>query len=513
MNEFCRCLPETCALTVANLVTRDSPLLVKGASVPAYLFFTIGEDSYYIGFSEVYWQPITKGYLAAHNGQTPVPVFTWAHSLNCRVRGDDRGGQSLSAWREALDNAETLLGLIQKLAVISGKAKTFGQTLCDFIGDVQMYAEVDPIHDDVNVVFKDALDDIAFTRKQIPAVFDSSEIYIVAHSEGTVVSWKSLILARSAEVPPGWLNQIKGFVTLGSPIDKHLLMWGPQNFPPDISTEQANKIRWWNFWDYSDPVGHSLDGVFHNSGAPVNKQFERVYDAGFARYPIPGVAHVDYWADANIYHRIIQEVMGIPAGYATWQMDTGSRWWGQWWFMRAGDLLSYGLGRAAEAGAMVYFLYRLTTQVRDWLLVQVPALALAKTWPTRSLWLNAAIWVWASAALWKFLWDGLLSGFQDRVLNLEAQFRVERAALFVWGVIMLVAALSIEIPASCPAECPTPTLKTYFAWAVGLLVTIILFKVHTIVNKGLIQLWRYGRGGTAFKPSAGVSASVAVGPR
>jgi len=138
MNESCRSLPETGGLTVKNLVPRDTPLPVKGSSVPAYVIFTTGGDSYYIGFSEVYWQPVTKGYLAAHDGQTPVPICTWAHSLNCRIRGDDRAaGQTLPGWREALDNAQTLLGLIQKLALISGKAKIFGKTLCDFLGDVQ----------------------------------------------------------------------------------------------------------------------------------------------------------------------------------------------------------------------------------------------------------------------------------------------------------------------------------------------------------------------------------------
>jgi hypothetical protein len=466
----------------------------------------MGGDDYYVGFSEVYWQPITKGYLAAHKGQTPVPVFTWAHSINCRIRGNDRApGQTLSAWRESLDNAETLLGLIHKLAVISGKAKAFGEILCDFLGDVQMYAEVDPIHDAVNQVFRDALDDIAFTRGQIPVTFDSPEIYIVAHSEGTVVSWKSLMLARSAAAPPAWLDQIRGLVTLGSPIDKHHLFWEAQNFPADIPAPQTKKIPWWNFWDFSDPVGHSLDGIFPTPGAAANNQFERVFDAGFARYPIPGVAHVDYWLDVNIYHRIIQEVMQIPAGYSPWQMKTNSRWWGVWSLMRAGDLLAYSAGRAATAAAMVYFASQLIAPVSAWLLARLPILELPNTSPTTSPWWNLAIWILGSLALWKLLWDGLLLNVQDRKLNLMSQFRVERAAMFLWGIILFAAAVDVRIPA-CPGGCPD--FKSYFAWAIGLIVTIIVWKAHTIVNKGLVQLWRYGRGGTAFK-----SSSNGTGPR
>jgi len=244
--------------------------------------------------------------------------------------------------------------------------------------------------------------------------------------------------ARSAKVPPAWLDEIKGFVTLGSPSDKHRLMWGVQNFPADIPWPQKNKIRWWNFWDYSDPVGHSLDGIFPTPGAPANRPFERVFDAGFARYRIPGVAHVDYWMDVNIYHRIIQifnysRSRANTAGYGAWQMETGSRWWGQWWLMRAGDLLTYGLGRAAAAGAMVYFLSRLTAPVRDGLLARLPALELARSWPTGFLWLNPAIWVLGAAGLWKFVWDILLFGFQDRKLNLGSPLRVERVAIGVWG--------------------------------------------------------------------------------
>jgi len=58
----------------------------------------------------------------------------------------------------------------------------------------------------------------------------------------------------------------------------------------------------------------------------------------------------------------------------------------------------------------------------------------------------------------------------------------------------------IEIPPACPGQCPTGT--TYLAWGIGLVVTIIVWKAHTIVDKGLVQLWRYGRGGTSFKPSS-----------
>jgi hypothetical protein len=411
----------------------------------------------------------------------------------------------LQAWREAIDNAETLLNLAEKLAAISRKSEEFANILRDFLGDVQMYAEVDPIHDDVNGVFNAALEDIAITRDRIPATaFASSDIYVVAHSEGTVVSWKSLMLAARSR--PAWLDEVKGFVTLGSPIDKHYLFWGDQNFPKDIPMEQERKIPWWNFWDYSDPVGHSLEGIF---GAEAeNNQFKRVYDAGFARYPLPGVAHVGYWRDANIYHRIIKEVMRIPACYTRRQLKTDSRWWGQWWLMSLGENVAYGLGRAAEILTMVYFLSRLLGDVRERLLDHFTGLRTGLDAILRSPvphdaivgwhWINLAVWVVGPAALWKVFWDGILSRYQARKLTLNGQFRVERVAGFCFALILVLAAL--DLPPVQAGGSASATFEDYFGWAIGLTVSILVWKIHTVATKGLLQLWRYGKGGEPFKP-------------
>ena len=375
-----------------------------------------------------------------------------------------------------------------------------------------MYAEVDPIHDRVNRVFRAALEDIAVTRDRIPqAVFASREIYIVAHSEGTVVSWRSLMLAAAAQPQPAWLKEVQGFVTLGSPIDKHHLFWN-QNFPRDVPTEQNDKIRWWNFWDYSDPVGHSLEGIF--GAAAKNNQFERVYDAGFARYPVPGVAHVDYWQDPNIYHRIIQEVMGVPSSYTERQLKTDSLWWGHWWFMSLGERIVYGLGRTVEILAMVYFLSRLLSVVRERLLNHFSGLEawldFVLKWPVPggkvigAHWINLALWVAGPALVWKLIWDGILSRFQARNLTLKGQFRVERFVGFIFAGILVLAAL--DLPPIQPFASDRPGLKDYTGWAAGLVISILVWKLHTVVAKGLVQLWRYGKGGEPFTPPKPVPA-------
>src|SRR5262249_22986354 len=108
-------------------------------------------------------------------------------------------------------------------------------------------------------------------------------IHIVAHSEGTVVSFLGLLWAMSKktfnpEDPPdtpdvteddkecpGWLKHVHGFMTIGSPIDKHLLLWWRlwKSFPEAFKGKQleipAGQIRWRNYYDYGDPVGFELD--------------------------------------------------------------------------------------------------------------------------------------------------------------------------------------------------------------------------------------------------------------
>lgn len=61
-----------------------------------------------------------------------------------------------------------------------------------------------------------------------------------------------------------------------------------------------------------------------------------------------------------------------------------------------------------------------------------------------------------------------------------------------WSAVLFFAALNIQTGRDT-------TLKDYVGWAVGLFVTILIWKVHTAVSKGLLQLWRYGKGCTAFQ--------------
>jgi hypothetical protein len=139
MNHFFRALPagNGYRLAVHNLITTvDPPGAAHPVVRPAYgVLERYGRETV-IGFSEVFWQDITNNVLGRFKQGTPVPMFVWAHSINTRLLGPH-----YYRARDAIDNLESLLGIVQKLALIFKKADVFMRILNRFVGDVQMYAE------------------------------------------------------------------------------------------------------------------------------------------------------------------------------------------------------------------------------------------------------------------------------------------------------------------------------------------------------------------------------------
>ncbi len=157
----------------------------------------------------------------------------------------------------------------------------------------------------------------------------------MAHSEGTVVSFLGLLHAlagrqltassdpkKGTEVedtgaPLPWLEKVEGYLTIGSPLDKHLLVWPTifQDFNLDISKtlfEQRKPIRWRNYYDYGDPVGFKLETI-RKWLFEIKKcrafEFTEENDIGFARYLLPGKAHNDYWDDPDVFEHYVREVI------------------------------------------------------------------------------------------------------------------------------------------------------------------------------------------------------------
>ena len=126
-----------------------------------------------------------------------------------------------------------------------------------------------------------------------------------------------------------WRGQIKNFITLGSPIDKYHVLWWQKylhmglkrndSYPnPDWEkgvdgwlNHPIQKIKHYNFCDEQDPVGHHLDvargtvnyrEIFDSD--PVSER-----DIVFRRYAKPGVAHVMYWEDKDLFGGLINHII------------------------------------------------------------------------------------------------------------------------------------------------------------------------------------------------------------
>jgi hypothetical protein len=133
-------------------------------------------------------------------------------------------------------------------------------------------------------------------------------------------------------IPPlMWRDCVKTFITVGSPIDKYHVIWFRNYFHMGLRTkngatpagfmekwaegwleEPQSKIIHYNLCDEQDPVGHHLDV------AQTSLNYKKVFDTSipvtyrdvvFRRYAVPGLAHVKYWEDGDLFKGIVKEVI------------------------------------------------------------------------------------------------------------------------------------------------------------------------------------------------------------
>lgn len=230
--------------------------------------------------------------------------------------------------------------------------------LRDYLGDVQIVAEFANYGEEIFERFESTMAGLIENHPKV------KKIYIVAHSEGTVVAFRGLLEALSAtpavKWKERWVDRVAGLMTIGSPINKHIVMW------PDLWTKfkQASAlpkkdgpIVWWNYYDFGDPVGFELnltrDWLIENKWIKVAEQppqrtaeeaqklkrgleaaidgqpffdFPRDNDVGFTRYPFPGKAHNDYWEDEGVFNHFLKTVMKLPHKQE-WKIPESKGWW------------------------------------------------------------------------------------------------------------------------------------------------------------------------------------------
>jgi hypothetical protein len=279
-----------------------------------------------LAFTEVYWAPIARGLVDEKH--TLEEAKTWAHTIVERLRlrwrqekekpgwqGERREGacrdQDFQLTQQVLGEMIQTIAVVERLSFLAEKAGLFTfdlrRLLDDYLGDVQVVAEFTDQREKILKTFATLLDNV---EKAYP----EANIYIVAHSEGTVVAILGLLEAFRQTSQPGWTQKVRGLMTLGSPIDKHLALW------PDLFGESApsadleKQIEWRNYYDFGDPVGFKLESIrewieTHDWQKVFHFEDNEEYDIGFTRYPFPGKAHVDYWTDQAVFDHFISEVV------------------------------------------------------------------------------------------------------------------------------------------------------------------------------------------------------------
>jgi len=143
-------------------------------------------------------------------------------------------------------------------------------------------------------------------------------------------------LPVAVPVDGSWIEYVRGYMTIGSPIDKHLALWPKlwghmklQSHLDDagrvsfIDAGHArlslkSQIQWRNYYDFGDPIGFQLDSAVEYLRDAGCKAFEfdtAKHDFGFSRYLLPGKAHNDYWQDEQVFGHFIEDVV-LPSGKA-----------------------------------------------------------------------------------------------------------------------------------------------------------------------------------------------------
>lgn len=220
-----------------------------------------------------------------------------------------------------------------------------GKLLRDYVGDVQTVTEFPYHRSKILYRFHAVLNGIvAAFRGEFQKL---PEIYIVAHSEGTVISLLALLQALSdMRIPDpdnlqqseggAWVACVRGLMTIGSPIDKHIALWPglwreyafkttvdkwvevQSSLPNAAPVRLPQQIKWRNYFDYGDPVGFRLDEarrtLEQEMGCGVFEFETDLHDHGFSRYWFPGKAHVDYWKDSDLFRHFIDTAVQSAPG-------------------------------------------------------------------------------------------------------------------------------------------------------------------------------------------------------
>lgn len=300
-------------------------------------------------FVDLHWAPVMDEQFEAFG----EPAKVWTQAVIDRLES-----REAPAW--ILEMMRALRGGVIPLQRVFNRrwpvrtARIFDRT----VGDVQLYGEylgtrgraVRRFHERLAGLEKEHREaEVRSGLKREP------RYTIIAHSLGSIMSFDALTFAHMRwptneeqrdwlrehlpeydragsgdDLPDlGWIRNVDALVTLGSPIDKFLVLWW-LNYehladPSWLSREflgqpRERRIRHYNYCDSNDPVGHEID-VAYSEGTVTADLFvkgvvegaEKPEDVVFSRYAGPGAAHTAYWTDDDLFRRILDlAIDGLP---------------------------------------------------------------------------------------------------------------------------------------------------------------------------------------------------------
>jgi hypothetical protein len=203
-----------------------------------------------VGFGEVYWADIPRRIIK--EGYQLEESKKWAKTIVGRVAANARQGalepNQVLLIENVLEELIDTVAILERLCFIAEKAGVFTfslqRVLAEFVNDVQLVADFPRYREEVLHQFDGVMDTIA----QQPM---RPDMYLITHSEGTVVMLAGLLRALRKVPQPDWLGQLRGIMTIGSPLDTHMLLWPEMWSPRDgnAAWRPATAIPWFNYYD------------------------------------------------------------------------------------------------------------------------------------------------------------------------------------------------------------------------------------------------------------------------
>jgi hypothetical protein len=315
--------------TIQQVLAQFSLYHGQKAAVPLGNFHAEGDSRVFIpkapasmqhyGFAEVYWadiprEVVEKKYLLED-------IKPWIHTIVGRLRQrhqKELEAKDVELIEQVLSEMLQTIGVMERLCFLADKLGVFSfdlrKVLVDFLDDVQVVAEFRQEGGKIGKAFAQQMNAV---HEQFA---EAEEIYLVAHSEGTVVTLLGLLTALCDPANP-WISKVRGLMTLGSPIDKHLILWPElfESFQTPAPNRPPAPIVWHNYYDYGDPIGFALETArkrFTEGSWKGIFAFGPENDHGFTRFPMPGKAHNDYWQDPKVFGHFIENVVDAPPASA-----------------------------------------------------------------------------------------------------------------------------------------------------------------------------------------------------